>query len=301
MKNNIVDKVNEMIFEAMAKGIVPWHKTWVTEKPTGYSVFQSHRNAFTGRPYNGMNVFLLHITAELRGYGDTRWATFKQYQQAGLNVRRGEHGTTVIFWTFLKVDKDEEGKKLAKPKTIPYLKSYVVFNGDQVDGDKSKMKGSPSIFAPPPVEEAILLDSVKAYDGGPVVYVDGSNPHYRPIEDTVHLPRQWKSEAGKWQVVYHELAHSTGHKTRLDREIENTFGSKAYAREELVAEIASAYACQMLGHDWEVTNTASYLSGWKKKVEDDPMIMIWASSRAEKAVKMMLGIEDDKEEEEVNE
>lgn len=269
---DILEEVNAKILKALESGTAPWAPGWVR------TLDARDRNAFSNRPYSGINAIILSLS----GYADPRWMTYKQAQEHGGQVRKGEHGTAIVFWsTFIPKDKTND----PNAKKVMFLKSFTVFNAQQVDGLTLPELSKDS--QPTPVN-----DLMATYQNCPKVLVDGKDPCYNPATDTVHLPFQWVDEAHRVSTTYHELVHSTGHKTRLDRDMTGTFGSKSYAREELVAELGSAYCASWSGRPWHVESTASYLKSWSKRLGEDPMLFVWASSRAFKSAQIILSIDD---------
>lgn len=279
-------EITDSIVRALEKGTVPWHKPWRT---TG---FGGPANLTTRRPYRGINIFLLAIEQLERGYATPFWLTFKQAQGLGGRVRKGERGTRIYFFKPYVVEDKETGKK----KSIPLLRDFVVFNVEQIDG-----------VAAPELDEAEKFNAVDEAEQIVRAYINGaacvnSGPRYtetasdrafyREADDLVVLPErtQFTNEETFYSTVFHELVHSTGHKSRLDRELANPFGSEKYAREELVAEIGASFLRGESGinGEAELDQSAGYIANWLTALENDPKLVIWAAGRAQKAADRVL-------------
>lgn len=244
-------------------------------------------NISTGKPYRGANV----LNLALEGYDDPRWMTYKQAQEAGAQVRKGERGTKVQYWIFEEMqtalDKDGNPKldhngkemlekvRLERPKVI----NSVVFNAEQIDGLPPFQKQQGNIWESIEKAEAILKNS-----GANIEHKFQSQAYYQPSIDKIVLPT--KEQFNKPEVYYgtalHELGHWTGHSSRLDRNLSNSFGSQEYAREELRAEISSMMIEMEIGIPHDTDRHASYVQSWIKVLKDDPAEIIRASSDAEK-------------------
>lgn len=255
---------------------------------------QRPRNGKTGRAYNGINVLLLWAQAQKNGYENHEWFTYKQAQKAGGHVMKGEKGTRIIYWNFIKVPKDSENiskeewqemskeeKKGVKTKSIPLCRFYTVFNREQCEDLPEREVGEINEGERnAKIDE--FLDSVDA-DTRP-----GLHAAYVPSKDYVTLPpfEDFKSSDAYYSVVFHEMSHWTGHESRCDRDLKNRFGSEAYAMEELVAELGSAFLCS----DFEVKNDLQhpeYIKGWIDVLEDDKYAIFTAAREAKKAAEFL--------------
>lgn len=279
MKANAIEIVTGQLIEMIENGVCPWSKPW---QGAGGGLPLS---GSTGKPYNGINLFVLAATAMVKGYESRHWLTFKQAKEIGGKVRKGEKSTAVIFWKLLEREKDGEIKK------IPFARYYRVFNADQVEGLPEKFAPEPDEFQPLDFEpEAAAELLVASYSNSPEVRHEGAQAYYDPAADRVTMPakERFKGVAEYYSTLFHELAHSTGHKSRLDRLEPASFGSHAYGLEELVAEMSSAILCAEAGLSVPVIeNQAAYLASWLKTIKEEPGILVSAASKASKAVALM--------------
>lgn len=280
---DIYTRVTETVINMMEKVEDKWEKPWIT---VGHNIMMP-KNAVTNKDYNGVNVVMLWASAEMAGYTDGRWASFKQWQEKGAQVRKGEKGTPIVFYKELDRKKDEGDEE--KPDKFLMAKMSFVFNAAQVDGFKAPEL--PVIKSPAQRIEAVerFIQNTRA-----VVEYGGDRAFYRPSDDIIRLPEitRFKTTEGFQSTVLHELTHWTGAKKRLDREIVNKFGTKEYAREELVAEIGSAFLCAKL----EITkhprkDHAQYLKSWLEVLKEDNKAIFTASSQAQKAVNYLFDLQ----------
>lgn len=282
-KANVYEMVTERIIAELEKGIIPWEKPWTGVRDGAF-------NRITKRPYSLINQMLLLHRGE--------YATYKQWQDLGGQVRKGEKSEIVVFWKILEqVETNEEtGEK--EIKKIPLLRYYNVFHISQVDGVE-------------PLAPEQLNNEVEPIEAGDKIITDYINrehlnfiecksnqAYYSPAVDTVKVPlkEQYKVINEYYSTTYHELIHSTGHKNRLNRLQTGAiaaFGSEEYSKEELVAEIGSATIMNMLGIETTKTfrNSAAYIQNWLQVLKNDNKFIVSASSKAEKAVKYILAAE----------
>lgn len=276
--------VTDRILAMIDEGVAPWRKPWANMAP---------RSMSTGKPYRGINLFLL---------GSGHWGTYKKITELGGQIRKGEKSSVAVFWKFLDT-KDDDGKK----KTIPLLRYYNVFHEDQADWPDGKPARFESSALPGTENERIvaadqIVTAYKKSDNAPRFDAEGwDHACYIPSLDAIQVPKieQFESSAHYYSTVFHECAHSTGHATRLDREgVTNPtlFGSHTYAREELVAEMAAAMLCGEVGLlDDTVESSAAYLKNWRDKIAADPRLIVKAAGEAQRAADMILGVKWDDE------
>jgi len=291
MKKDYIEEVAARIIDQLKQGTAPWVKPW----EPGAQV--APYNQATGKPYRGMNNLLLTMS----GHADPRWMTYKQAAEIGGQVRKGEKGTQLHFWKFEeeRAVRDDAGRpvlnedgtpkvikaKLETPRSFPFF----VFNAAQIDGLPPL---APRISNPEP-ERHERAETILKNSGATIHHVAGDRAYYRPGTDSITLPerRQFKSPDGYYATALHELGHWTGHPSRLDRDLSNPFGSEAYAREELRAEIASYLLGERLeiGHD--PGQHMAYIGSWIKTLQEDPREIFRAAADAERIVQFVTGFE----------
>ena len=283
MAESVKEIVTRRIIEAMEKGSVPWRKPWssVSTRPCNIS----------GHKYKGLNFFI----TSMMPFAIPVYLTFNQAKKMGGNVKSGEKGIQVMCWKILKKTEDEV------EKNVPMLRYFTVFNISQCDGVPLPKRFQPAPRGPEfdPIAdcEKIIADMPNA----PKITFGGDRACYIPSLDEVHLPAKADFSAKEefYSTAFHELAHSTGHKTRLNRkEVVNTghFGSMDYSLEELVAELTSAILCAETSIDQPVLdNQAAYIKSWLTKLKDDPGMLITAAGRAAKAAAYIINREDEPE------
>jgi antirestriction protein ArdC len=282
MHREITDKILAML----KTGVAPWRKPWSERVGAHGSVMP--RNAATGRFYSGANVLLLWSHAETNGWGP-RWLTFKQAKAAGGTVRSGEHGVAVIFVKRLIV-KDE--KNPGEKKSIGFLRAYTVFNVAQCDGLSDAVMGLGEPRQHGPVNPDTRDEALDSFIGATGIrFVErGARAQYAPSLDEIHMPafEAFKGAHPYYAIMFHEMGHATGHKGRLDRNLTGKFGDRAYAAEELIAELTSAFVCAEWGIDMgEVP--ASYIETWVSLLEQKETAIITAAAAASRAVEWMRG------------
>ena len=270
---SVYEIVTSRILEELERGVVPWHKPWRTLPPA---------NLVSKKPYRGINVFLL----ALQGYGSQYWLTYRQAQALGGNIRKGEHGTKVVFWKFDSYETEADGER--EEHKSAFLRYYTVFNLEQCEGLKA-------LLALPP---AFPIQSAEAIANGmpnAPAFERGFQAAYAPSKDTVTMPSRtaFTSQAEYYSTLFHELTHSTGHAKRLTREgfdKPQQFGSDSYSREELIAEMGSAMLCGVAGiEQTTISNSAAYLQSWIRRLKADSRLVVSAASAAQKAADYILG------------
>jgi antirestriction protein ArdC len=274
---NLHSEITARILAALRAGTVPWRQPWAAQASGAMP-----RNAISGRPYSGANVVLCWLTAQERGYTSPAWLTFKQAQEAGGTVRKGEKGTTVLYVShFMK--KDDKGNALA----IPFLKAFTVFNVCQCDGLPAKLAGNAEPKARNPHDRDPVADAFVATTGADI-QEQGARAVYSRSLDCIRMPTfaSFNSADTFYQTLFHELTHWTGHKSRLDREFGKRFADASYAAEELVAELGAAFLSAEFQFNSEEAS-AAYIAGWIKVLEDNEKLFVAAASAASKAVEFM--------------
>jgi len=276
---NAYDRITERITVLLERGTVPWHKPWNAATSTP-------RNLVTKKPYRGINVFLLVSM----GYESPFWLTFRQAVRLGGSVKQGEKSCPVVFWKRTPFEDEETGEK----REVPLLRFYHVFNVSQCEGLGSD--------ASPAITEVERNDCagkkpaeiVAAMPQRPAIRHGMTQASYSPCEDIVGMPalERFDSADHYYAALFHELVHSTGHETRLNRATlnENTgYGSDPYCKEELVAEMGAAFLCA----EAEITertidNSAAYVKSWLERLRADKKLIVQAAAQAQKAADFIL-------------
>lgn len=282
----IYEMVTGRIIELLAKGTAPWQMTWNPK-------LGLPRNAVSKKPYRGINPFMLAAA----GYSSPLWITYKQAQEAGGHVKRGEKGHFVIFWKWLDAAaKDSDGNAIIRSdgsprmKKIPFLRYFTVFNVEQTEGLPESLTdpGKVADNAPLPTADSIL----EGFESAPKIVHGAAQASYSPSADTVYMPDRnaFNSSEEYYATLFHELAHSTGHSSRLDRGLSGDKAQGSYGKEELVAEMTAAFLCAHCGIESTMDNSASYLDGWSKSLRGDAKLVVMAAAAAQKASDWILGI-----------
>ena len=286
-KTNVYDMITKRILEQLEQGVAPWHKPW-TGTNGAYS-----RN--TGKDYSFLNQMFMPAG---------EYATFNQIKKEGGKVKAGEHGYPLVFYktSVLEIEDKETGEKFEK--IVPVLRYYTVFNiGLQVEGLEIKHAREDAKNDLSPIEK---MESIKnnylTRSGVKFANIEGNRANYNPSHDQIVLPlmEQFDCIEEYYSTAFHEMAHSTGHKSRLGRITKPAaFGSNNYGKEELIAEITAAAVMNETGTETEKTfgNSAAYIDNWKRAIKGDNKLIVHAASKAQKAFNMIMGIFEDTEKE----
>jgi antirestriction protein ArdC len=267
--------VTESIIKQLESGVAPWRKPWRTLIPA---------NLVSKKEYRGINIFLLAA----QGYGSRYWVTYRQAQALGGTVRKGQHGSRVVFWKIGEYRREnQETEETENHKSI-LLRDYTVFNLEQCEG----------ITSPDPVREIHPLEQcesiVRSMPNPPGLAQD-ARACYWPSTDTVGMPARsaFHSAEEYYSALFHEITHSTGHPSRVGREgimNHNPFGSEYYSNEELIAEMGAAMLCGVAGIESQtLDNSVAYLQTWINKLKSDSRLIVSAASQAQKAADYILG------------
>lgn len=283
--------VGNQIIESLKQGTAPWIKPWEPGIGNGQVPF----NPVTGKRYRGINALYLMLNQS----NDNRWLTYKQAQSIDAQVKKGEKGTTVQYWKFHdeKIKKDEAGNPVLDEQGNP-VKVQVnlerpkvfyarVFHASQIDNMPELIQKEQD-WSLIERAETLLLNS-----GAKIFHSEADRAFYRLSTDSIHLPpkEQFKSAANYYATALHELGHWSGHPSRLDRDLSHPFGSEAYAKEELRAEIASMLLGSELGIGHDPSQHTAYIKSWIRILEDDPLEIFRASADAEKIVNHICSLE----------
>lgn len=284
-------EVTNQIIAALEAGTPPWACPW--DKSHG-SLLPA--NLTTGRRYRGINVMLLNLRQMAAGYRSSRWLTFQQAHGVGAKVRKGEHGTKIVFFKLLERDQDgatESDNGFGRAandepscKVIPLLRSFTVFNEAQVDDLPAHLTWPDAperVFQPCDLADDLLTQSGALFQHG------GDKAFYSPSQDIIQMPPRevFFDEVGYYNTVLHELTHWTGHPDRCARALSSRQHIEAYAFEELVAEMGSAFLSSHCGLPAQV-NHASYIQSWLQALRNDKRLIFTAASLAQKAVDFLV-------------
>lgn len=282
---NLYDEVTARIIGELEAGRLPWVQPW--GKVDGASPGLP-RNALTGRNYSGVNVLILWGEVIAQGFPSQSWLTFRQAIDAGGAVRKGERGVTVVYADRFtpEAEKERASREGDNPKAVPFLKRFTVFNVAQCDGLRPGLATDP---APLPERQIVPVAEEVIAASGVDFRIGGDKAFYVPSLDFVQVPPQpaFFEQVNYYRTCLHELTHATGHTSRLGRDLTNSFGSKDYAREELIAEMGSAFLCAALGIEPTVRH-ADYLGSWLEVLRDDNRAIFRAASAATKAADWLL-------------
>lgn len=272
---NNYKKITEIIINNLEQGDIVWRKPWKNSRLA--------ENLSNGHVYRGMNQLLL-LTLP---YESRYFVTYKQAQELGGHVKKGEKGHKIIFWKLITV-KEENQQEEEEQKEVPLMKFYTIFNIEQCEGieepQKEKVKHNP-------IKKCDEI--IEGYKNKPKVQNKGDRAYYNPVKDFVNVPKlkQFETVEDYYSVIFHELVHSTGHQNRLNRfENPNTvFASEEYSKEELVAELGACFLSGQAEIEQKIIeNSSAYIQGWIKALEEDPTLIVSAAQKAQKAVDYIL-------------
>ena len=285
-RRDLYQDVTKKIIKQLEAGAVPWVQPWsLVEACTPFGLPE---NAHTKNTYSGINILLLWNAAIETERTTLKWVTFKQALELGGNVRKGERGTMVVYAdSFVpKAEKERAVQSGDDPSRVGFLKRYTVFNIDQCEGLPSDLFES---TGPLPERETIPHAEALIKATGADFRIGGDKAFYVPSRDFIQVPPQqaFFEQINYYRTCLHELGHWTGHASRLDRKFATSRGTKDYAREELVAEMASAFVCAALGIVPTVRH-ADYLASWLQVLTDDKRAIFRAASLASKAADYIL-------------
>ena len=277
IKKSSYQVITDTIITEMEKGKIPWRKPWAS--------FGNPQNAISKKDYRGINAILLGITP----YQDPRWLTYKQAKSLKGSVKKGEKSTKICYFKMLE-SKDETLSN-GKIKTFPFLKMYSVFNVEQCDGLDLAPLGTleRDVSEIPSANEV-----VNGYADPQSISWTANAAFYNPSRDAISMPQKeaFESDDLRMGTLFHELIHSTGHESRLNRLTlmkNNRFGSERYSKEELIAELGSAFLISHTNITPNFKDHAGYIQGWIKVLKNDPKAIVHAASKAQKAVEHILG------------
>jgi antirestriction protein ArdC len=293
------------LLEKITQGVMPWEQNF--KEGSQFAGKGIPRNPKSKRIYSGLNALVLKDALKTKGYSDPRWLTFKQAEELGGRVRKGEKGTFIL----VPIAKKIEDKDTGEESTRRYFVEKAVFNVEQIDGLSLKPASEEALPPVQPLEaQTFVIEryqkamTARGLKAPKIEYTyvgkygsHESSPNWKPNADIVTLPNpeQFKSPEDYFEVLMHELTHSTGHETRLNRKkLIDDYGNKdgiSRAREELIAEIGSAILADMFGVAYELDKNAAYVGSWLGRLQKNPEEVISATTEAQKAVDYLLGVD----------
>ena len=282
MSVNVYQMVTDRILEQMSNGIIPWHKPW-------HGTLDGAISYVSRKPYSILNQFLLGEAGE--------YLTFNQIKSLGGKLKKGSKSKFVVFYKPIEIKKKaggEEDDDKRSTEVIPMLRFYNVFHLKDTEGIPTKIQEEDRPKLEPIAEADKIISDYVDREKLDYRVQKSDSAYYRPSDDMVVVPliEQYDVVEEFYSTAFHELVHSTGHKSRLNRfECAIAFRSENYSREELVAEIGSSMLSNIAGinHDKSFRNSVAYIQGWASALKSEPKLIVSASSRAEKATKYILG------------
>ena len=275
----VYEKVNEKIMDLISKGTMPWEMTW-----EGSTL---PMNLASNTQYRGINVWMLSATAMFNGYSHNQWLTFNQARKLGGAVKKGEKASFVVFAK--RIEKKGQDNVPEDERDFFFLYQYYnVFNVAQCDGITPIEK---KVRENTPLEEAEAI--VAGYKNKPEIIRGEYSPCYSPLNDKVFMPTidAFTSSEEYYGALFHELAHSTGHESRMNRDLDGKMDKTSYSKEELIAEFTASYLRAMTGIATPVAdaNSASYIDGWSELIKKDYRIIMNSASKAMRVADYILG------------
>jgi antirestriction protein ArdC len=280
-------ELTDKIVAALEAGIAPWRRPW---DPNACGGSNMPVNAATGHRYRGVNFFVLGMSSLALVSNDPRWCSYRQAAARGWQVRKGEKATPVYFYKPIEIeDNTTDGGREAR--RIPILRMFSVFHASQVDGIPTLAPPAAVKTVPERIEDAETI----AKASGVPVRIGGDRAFYSPAFDFIQMPpdEAFHSPEQRAVVVLHELAHASGHANRLNRDLSGSFGSAAYAKEELRAELTSVVVGSMIGLPCDIPNHASYLQSWIAVLKQDRREIFHAAAEAQRMADYILGFHPD--------
>jgi antirestriction protein ArdC len=290
MKADVYEKVTNRIIADLEQGQLTWLKPWSSGNMEGRIVRPLRHN---GLPYSGINVLMLWGAAVESGYASPFWMTFKQAQELGAHVRKGEQGSLVVYAnTITKTEEGENGQD--EERKIPFMKGYTVFNVAQIERLPDHYVAKPEAV----IDAAQRIDHAERFFAatGADIRHGGNSAHYSGGTDHVQMPafEAFRSPEAYYATLAHELTHWTKHAKRLDRDFgRKTWGDAGYAKEELVAELGAAFLCADLALTPEPgTDHAAYIQSWLKVLKEDKRAIFSAAAHAQRATDFLHGFQE---------
>lgn len=280
---NVYEVITARIIDQLESGTAPWQKPWKLRGTNGIP-----RNLVTGRPYRGINIWMLLSS----GFSSPYWLTFRQALEHEGHVRKGEKGFPVVYWKF-GTREVQDGDETVEKQTV-LCRFYTVLNLDQCEGIAAPEELSEATPDVTPIDNCERV--VNEWSLKPEIHYGGDRASYHKITDCVRIPctTSFDSMEEYYSTLFHELIHSTGHPARLNRSTlmdSELFGDENYSREELVAEMGAAFLCGITGiANNTINNSAAYLANWLDALRNDSRMVLVAASQSQKAADLILGI-----------
>jgi antirestriction protein ArdC len=288
-KQDVYTRITDTIVADLEQGVRTWLKPWNAGN-TGGRIMRPLRH--NGVPYSGINILMLWAESVVKGYASPMWMTFKQALELDAHVRKGEKGSLVVYANALtRTEENEQGE--LEERSIPYMKGYTVFNVEQIEGLPEQYYVKPEITTTP-VERIAHAEAFFANTKADIRY-RGNQAFYSVTDDYIQMPviEAFRDAESFYATLGHECCHWSKHPARLNRDLgRKQWGDEGYAREELVAELGSAFLCADLGLTPEVREDhAAYIGDWLKVLKNDKRAIFSAASHAQKAVDYLHGLQ----------
>jgi antirestriction protein ArdC len=278
----VYEIITNRILEELQKGSIPWRKPWTSNQ-------EVPKNLITKKEYRGINVWMLKSL----NYESPYFLSFKQAQELGGSIRKGEHGIPVVFWKWLSVKQTDPETQEELEKSIPYLRYYTVFNVAQTEGIPTDKIPTTIQNNNNPIEACEKI--VKEMPNKPDIKPCHNSAYYVPSQDYIAIPSlpRFNLASEYYATLFHEMVHSTGHESRLNRKgitNFNGFGTDQYGKEELIAEMGASFLCGVSGIENKVlSNSVAYINAWMQRIKKDSKLIIVAAAQAQKATDYILG------------
>lgn len=289
MKKDIYQTITDTIVRQLEAGVRPWHRPWNAVHSEGRILRPLRAN---GVPYQGINVLMLWAEAVEKGFARSIWMTFKQALGLGASVRKGEHGSLVVYADTFRKTETVEATGEEVERDIPFLKGYTVFNVEQIDGLPERFSETPAPVLDP-VKRIAHAEAFFAATGAAIGH-GGNRAYYAQGPDRIQLPpfECFEDVESYYATLAHECVHWTKHESRLNRDFGGTrWGDDAYAAEELVAELGAAFLCADLALTPDIREDhAAYIGHWLKVLKNDKRAMFTAASHAQRAADFLNGL-----------
>jgi antirestriction protein ArdC len=275
---DVYARVTAQVIDAIEQGVGNWRMPWHTSGRFAFSPI----NVASKKPYRGINTVCLWAAAQTKGYGSGEWATYQQWQDRGAQVRKGEKSTLVVFWKFANQsgESQDDGEQPANGSRLLFTRGYSVFNAAQVDGYAPKTERET------PIPERIAHAEAFFSGVGADIRHGGNQAFYSLATDHIQMPpfEAFRDGVSYYSTLAHEHTHWTATSGRCDRQLGKRFGDNAYAAEELIAELGSAFTCAHLGLSTEPrADHAQYIQSWLRVLKADKRAIFTAASKAQQA------------------